>query len=96
MAPRLYNLNKLRRTIGELDPNDEATTRRLRESGEYSQSTFTTEMSNIGVREDVKNPLLNPTEIVFELVNFGAVAYFYYLENGQDGGLEIYDKKIAT
>jgi len=91
---RLYSLDKLRSTIGEVDANDETTNRRLREAGEYSQALFTQAIFNIGIQEDVTNPIINPTEIEFELVNFGAVAYFYYLENGTDEMNEDYEDKL--
>ncbi len=94
MAKRLYNLDKLRRTMGETDANDPTTNSRLRECGEYAQFIFTTYMSNIGVRDDTTNPLINPTEIEFELVNSGAVGWFYYLENGQREMFDDYESNI--
>jgi hypothetical protein len=94
MGTRLYNLDKLRSTIGEVDANDETTNRRLREAGEYSQGLFTQAMFNIGTQDDATNPIINPTEIEFELVNFGAVAYFYYLENGTEEMNKDYEDKL--
>lgn len=92
MSKRLYDLEKLRRTIGETDTNDDTTNFRLRECGEYSQGLFTQKMFSIGTRDDATNPILNPTEIEFELVNLGAVAYYYYLENGDKDMMNDYEK----
>lgn len=91
---RLYSLDKLRRTIGELDANDDVTNVRLRESGEYAQASFIQKMSNIGKRDPLLDPTINPTEIEFELVNSGAVAWFYYLENGIKDMFDQYEEAI--
>ncbi len=72
---RLYNLEKLRKIIGEDDVNNETTNKRLREAGELAQSEYEIETTNITV---------TVTEKIRELVNFGAVAYFYHLENGDE------------
>lgn len=72
---RNYNLDKLRRLVGEDDVNNTTTNKRLREAGELSQSEFARETAGITVTigEDER-----------ELINSGAVAYFYLLENGDE------------
>jgi|APSaa5957512535_1039671.scaffolds.fasta_scaffold57521_3 hypothetical protein len=72
---RLYNIDKLRRIVGEDDVNNETTNKRLREAGELAQAEYEIETANITV---------TVTEKIKELINFGAVAYFYQLENGDE------------
>lgn len=72
---RLYNLDKLRKMIGEDDTNNVTTNKRLREAGELAQSEYEIETTNITVIV---------TEKIKEMINFGAIAYFYHLENGDE------------
>lgn len=84
---RLYNLDKIRDIVGEEDVNNTVTNKRLREAAELSQAEFFIETANITV---------TITEKERELVNFGAVAYFYNLENGDDKLVTTYTEKLKT
>lgn len=78
---RFYSLDKMRRIVGEDDVNNETTNKRLREAGELAQSEFNIETANIDVTVGEKEK---------ELINFGGVAYFYQLENGDETLTEKY------
>ena len=60
---RYYNLDKMRRIIGEDDTNSSPTNKRLKEAGESAQGEFLRETANITVviaekeKELIKKPL---------------------------------------
>ena len=82
---RFYSLPKLRRIVGEEDTSNDVTNTRLREAGETSQAKFNRATANITV---------TITEIERELVNQGAVAYWYFRENGDEAGVITYEKDL--
>lgn len=84
---RQYNMDKMRRIIGEDDVNSKPTNTRLREAGESSQNEFVRETFNLDVTFD---------EGVKELINTGGVAYFYKRENGDDKLCVIYTEQIKS
>lgn len=86
---RLYSLGSMRESVGENDPNNTTTNKRLRQAGELSQSDFVMSMRNLRTI-----PITDDTEEERELVNFGGVAYFYYLENGDEKMVDKYKEKI--
>ena len=88
---RLYSMQKIRDIIGETDANNENTNKRIREAGELSEAEFTRAMFNL---RDI--PITDETEDERELVNYGASAYFYFLENGDEKLLDKYLEKIQT
>ena len=84
---RHYNLDKMRRIIGEDDTNAKPTNNRLREAGESAQGEFLRQTSNLNVTFD---------EPVKELINGGGVAYFYNRENA-DAELRVtYTEQIKS
>lgn len=89
ISPCLFCNELVKDIIGESDANNVTTNNRIREAGELSESEFVRAMFNL---RDI--PITDSTEDERELVNFGAAAYFYFLENADDLLLTKYTEKI--
>lgn len=84
---RFYNMDKMRRIIGEDDTSSKPTNTRLREAGESAQGEFLRETFNLKVVIGEKEK---------ELINTGGVAYFYKRENGDEKLCIIYTEQIKS
>lgn len=84
----LYNLKAIKDDLGETSTTND---KRLRRSGEKAQTEFERQTANVRGIADI---LATPTNKEKELVNFGTIANFYFLENGDDTALRRYEDEM--
>lgn len=84
----LYNIQAIKDDLGETGTTND---KRIRRSGEKAQAEFERQTANVRGIDDV---LTTPTNKEKELVNTGAIANFYFIENGDDTAVRRYEDEL--
>lgn len=84
MGNKIYNIKAIKTTLGESGSTND---NRIRRAAELAQNDYETATHNIRGISDI---ISTPTQKEIELINFGAIAWFYYLENGDETTLKKY------
>ena len=86
----LYNITAIKNDLGETSTTND---KRIRRSGELAQSDFERVTANV---RNIADILTTPTNKEKELVNFGALAWFWFKENGDDTALKKYQDEMLV
>lgn len=84
----LYNVTAIKQDLGETSTTND---QRIRRAGEKAQTEFERQTANIRGIDDI---LTTPTNKEKELVNYGAIANFYFIENGDETALRRYEDEM--